>query len=82
MPVKAEALTACTDLSHFICEVTGVYRIKQLSSAQCEALTFPVSQPLARLVAASSHPFILFMHKERVVGKTMQPEPHPVPLNV
>lgn len=70
-----EALTASTELS------PSLYLqacIEQIGSA----LTFPVSQPSARQVAASSHPFILFIHKERVVGKSMQPEPHPVSLNL
>lgn len=70
-----EALTACAELSPLLYLQAC---IEQIGSA----LTFPVSQPSARQVAASSHPFILFMQKERVVGKSMQPEPHPVSFNL
>lgn len=76
-----EALTAGTDLSPSLSLWGGrnMWNKAAQPSAKCSPFQ---SWPLARPVAASSRPFILFMHKERVVGKKMQPELHPVPLDI
>lgn len=79
-----EALTACTDPSPSLYLRSDRSVLKKNSSVQpsVKVSPFQAYQPLAKSVAASSHPFILFMHKEGMLRDSMQPEPHPVPYNI